>query len=319
MKIVFLDSLTVGTDVDLSIFSTLGEFIKYETTSKDEVNERIIDADVVLTNKVLIGKEAMDYAKNLKLICITATGTNNVDLPYAKEKGIAVTNVAGYSTNSVVQHTFATLFYLLENLKYYDDYVKSGDYAKSPIFTHLNKPFSELKGKTYGIIGLGEIGRTVASIATAFGCKVIYYSTSGKNVNSQYTRVELDELLKESHIVSIHSPLNAATRGLLSYDKLKLMRKDAILINMGRGGIVDEAALAKILDEDGILGASLDVLTEEPITSNNPLLSVKNPDKLLITPHIAWASVEARERLLNEIVLNINAFFNGEIRNRVEL
>lgn len=319
MKIVFLDSLTVGTDVDLSIFSSLGEFIKYETTSKNQVNERIHDADIILTNKVLIGKEAMDYAKNLKLICIAATGTNNVDLPYAKEKGIAVTNVAGYSTNSVVQHTFATLFYLLENLKYYDDYVKNGDYAKSPIFTHLNKPFSELQGKTYGIIGLGEIGRTVASVATAFGCNVVYYSTSGKNDNSQYKRVELDELLKESHIVSIHSPLNDATRGLLSYDKLNLMRKDAILINMGRGGIVDEAALAKVLDEDSILGASLDVLTSEPILAENPLLSIKNHNKLLVTPHIAWASLEARQRLLNEMILNIHAFFKGEIRNRVEL
>lgn len=318
MKIVLLDSKTLGDDIDLSIYNSLGKFVKYDTTAKDEVKERIEDADVVISNKVLLNETNLPYAKNLKLICIAATGTNNVDLKYAKEKGIAVTNVAGYSTTSVTENTFAALFYLLHSLSYYDNYVKSGEYSKSPIFTNLDMPYYELKGKTYGIIGLGQIGKSVASIAKAFGCNVIYYSTSGRNTASEYKRVELDELLKTSHVISVHAPLNEATKGLINYERMSLMRKNSILINMGRGGIVIEEDLARILDEDKIKGAALDVLTSEPINAANPLLKLKNPNKLLITPHLAWASSEARAVLVQEIFKNIQAFFNDEKRNRVE-
>ncbi|NLL04851.1 MAG: D-2-hydroxyacid dehydrogenase [Clostridiaceae bacterium] len=316
-RICILDAKTLGSDIDLLGLSKFGDVTIYNTTKASEVADRIKDQEIVITNKVVLNESNMESALDLKLICVSATGTNNIDLDYAKSRGIVVTNVAGYSTRSVVQHTFAMLFYLMESLKYYDEYVKSMDYSRSDIFTHLDKPFEELSGKTWGIIGLGTIGVSVASIARAFGCRVIYYSTSGKNDNGEYKRVEMDELLRESDIVSIHAPLNEKTRNLIEYKRLQLMKKTALLINLGRGAIVKEDDLAKALDEDLIRGAALDVLESEPIKSDNPLLTLKKQDKLLITPHIAWASVEARRRLINEIELNIKGFLANEIRNRV--
>ena len=317
MKICILDAKTLGNDADLSEFSRFGEVTIYNTTKPEEIMERISDQDIVITNKVVLNESNMKAALNLKLICVAATGTNNIDLSFAKRHGIVVTNVAGYSTQSVVQHTFAMLFYLMESLKYYDEYVKSMDYSKSDIFTHLDKPFGELLGKTWGIIGFGTIGSSVASIARAFGCRVVYYSTSGKNDNAQYERVEMDKLLKESDIVSIHAPLNNKTRSLIDYKCLQSMKRTAILLNLGRGGIVKEDDLAKALDKDLIMGAAVDVLESEPVKTDNPLLAIKKQDKLFITPHIAWASVEARRRLINELNLNIKAFLDNQIRNRV--
>lgn len=316
-RICILDAKTLGSDADLSGLSKFGEVTIYNTTKASEIVDRIKDQEIVITNKVVLNESNMESALNLKLICVAATGTNNIDLVYAKSRGIVVTNVAGYSTGSVVQHTFAMLFYLMENLKYYDEYVKTMDYSKSDIFTHLDKPFTELFGKTWGIIGLGTIGSSVAFIARAFGCRVIYYSTSGRNDNGEYERVEMDELLRESDVVSIHAPLNDRTRNLIDYKCFQSMKKTAILLNLGRGAIVKEDDLAKALDEDLIRGAALDVLESEPVKSDNPLLTLKKQDKLLITPHIAWASVEARRRLVNQIELNIKAFLNNEIRNRV--
>ncbi len=319
MKIVFLDAKTVGEDIDLSIFKDFGEFIAYPTTKREETIDRVKDADIVITNKVIIDKEVIDNAPNLKLICVAATGYNNIDVEYAKKKGIAITNVAGYSTESVVQHTFALLLYLLEHLRYYDEYVKSGEYAKSEIFTHLDKPFWEINGKTWGIIGLGTIGRRVGEVAESFGAKVIYTSTSGVKRKEKYPEYPLDELLKVSDIVSIHAPLNEKTKNLITYEKIKLMKPTAILLNLGRGGIVNEEDLAKALDEGLIAGAGLDVLEKEPINEDNPLLKIKKKDRLFITPHIAWTSIEARKRLVNEIYENIKAFLNGEVRNRIDL
>ena len=319
MKIVFLDAKTVGDDIDLSVFEAFGDFIAYPTTKGSEVFDRVYDADIIITNKVIIDREVIDYARDLKLICVAATGTNNVDILYAKEKGIAVTNVAGYSTESVVPHTFAMLFYILEQLRYYDDYVKSGQYAESDIFTHLGRPFSEINGKRWGIIGLGTIGRRVGQVAESFGCDVIYHSTSGVKREERYREYPLDELLKTSDIVSIHAPLNEKTRNLITYDKISLMKPSAILLNLGRGGIVNEEDLARALDEGLISGAGLDVLEKEPIDPYSPLLSIKNRDRLLITPHIAWTSIEARKRLIQEIAENIRAFLNGKERNRVDL
>ncbi len=316
-RICILDAKALGSDADLSGLSKFGEVTIYNTAKASEIVDRIKDQEIVITNKVVLNKSNMEGALNLKLICVAATGTNNIDLVYAKSRGIVVTNVAGYSTGSVVQHTFAMLFYLMESLKYYDEYVKTMDYSKSDIFTHLDKPFAELSGKTWGIIGLGTIGSSVASIARAFGCRVIYYSTSGRNDNGEYERVEMDKLLRESDVVSIHAPLNDRTRNLIDYKSLQSMKKTAILLNLGRGAIVKEDDLAKALDEDLIGGAALDVLESEPVKSDNPLLTLKKQDKLLITPHIAWASVEARRRLVNEIELNIKAFLNNETRNRV--
>ncbi|MGC8868766.1 MAG: D-2-hydroxyacid dehydrogenase [Sulfurihydrogenibium sp.] len=318
MKLAILDAATLGEDVNLDIFKDFGYLEIYPiTATKEETIERVKDKNIIITNKVVIDKDVMDNAPNLKLICVAATGYNNIDINYAKQKGIAVTNVAGYSTNSVVQHTFAMLFYLLENLRYYDDYVKSGEYSKSPIFTHIGRPFWEISGKTWGIIGLGTIGKKVAQVAESFGCDVIYYSTSGKNLSQSYPHKALDELLSVSDIVSIHAPLNENTKNLITYDKIKLMKKTAILLNLGRGGIVNEKDLAKAIDEGLIAAAGLDVLEKEPISPDNPLLSIKNKDRLLITPHIAWTSLEARQTLVKEIYLNIEAFIRGKQRNRV--
>lgn len=319
MRVVILDAKTLGDDIQLGIFEQFGDLEIYPTTDPSQLIERIQYADIIITNKVVIDREAINSARNLKLICVAATGYNNVDVFYAKEKGIAVTNVAGYSTESVVQTTFGMLFYLLMHLRYYDDYVKSGSYAMSDIFTHLGKPFWEIYGKRWGIIGLGTIGRRVAQVAESFGCDVIYYSTSGVEREEKYPRYPLDELLKTSDIISIHAPLNEKTKNLITIKELGMMKKNAILLNLGRGGIVNERDLALAVDSDLIGGAGLDVLEKEPIDPENPLLKVKNKEKLLITPHIAWTSVEARKRLINEIAENIRAFLNGAVRNRVDL
>jgi len=299
MKLVFLDALTLG-DIDLSDFEKLGDVKIYQSTKADETLDRIKEADIVLTNKVVIDKYIMDNS-NIKMIQILATGMNNVDLEYASKKGIVVKNVAGYSTNSVAQLTFAFALEIMNKLRYYDEYSKT-KYSESEIFTHIIN-FKELNGKTWGIIGLGEIGKKVANIAKAFGCKVVYYSTSGKNNNAEYKRVELDEVL-ESDIISIHAPLNENTNNLLNRKNLNLIKEDAILINMGRGGIVNEADLAEIIDTKGFY-AGFDVFTKEPIDKNNPLLKVKN---IILTPHIAWASVEAREKLVSLAYKNIEDF-----------
>jgi len=317
-KIVILDGQTLG-ELDFNALKEFGDIVYYETTKAEEVVERIKDAHIVLTNKVVLNEDNLKEAKNLELICETATGFNNIDIVYAKNNNIAVTNVAGYSTNTVAQHTFATVLSLYDKLSYYDNFVKSGEYANSGLFTDVSVPFYELEGKTWGIIGLGAIGRRVAKIAEAFGVNVIYYSTSGKNSNSDYKRVDFDELLKTSDIISIHAPLNNDTQGLINYDALNKMKKTSILVNMGRGPIVVEKDLARAIDEELIAGAALDVFEVEPIASDNPLVLAKNNDRLVLTPHIAWASVEARNRLFKEVINNIKAFYNGEMRGRVEL
>lgn len=316
-KIVVLDGKTLG-NVDYNLLKEFGELKLYDTTNKEEVVERIKDANIILTNKVILNEDNLKNAKNLELICEMATGFNNIDVEYAKERGIAVTNVAGYSTNTVVQHTFATALNLYDKISYYDNYVKSGEYSKADIFTNLDKPFYDLMGKTWGIIGLGAIGRGVANVCKAFGVNVIYYSTSGKNNNSEYKRVNLEELLKESDVISIHAPLNDNTKNLINYENLCKMKENAIVINMGRGPIVVDEDLARAIDEEKILGAALDVFSVEPIKEDNPLLSVKNKDRLILTPHIAWASVEARNRLFTDLLENIRAFNRGERRNRIE-
>ncbi|QCD43965.1 D-2-hydroxyacid dehydrogenase [Campylobacter mucosalis] len=309
MKIVCLDALTLG-DVDLSEFAKFGEFVSFDMTKSSQTISRLSGADVVITNKVLITKEVMD-ATNLKLICVSATGTNNIDMAYAKERGIPVKNVAGYSTPSVVQQTFASILTLLNNVRYYDDYVKNGEWVRSEIFTNLDAPIFELSGKNFGIIGLGEIGKGVAKVASAFGANVCYFSPSGNTQDVPYQRVELDEMLQACDIVSIHAPLNEKTKGLIGKRELGLMKKGAIISNFGRGGIIDESALAVAIDERGIK-AVLDVLECEPMSENNALLSVKNKQNLLITPHVAWASFEARIRLVNLMVKNIEDFINGK-------
>lgn len=309
MKIVCLDAATLGSDVNLDVFEQFGEFVSFETTAADERIERLKGADVVITNKVVIDKETMD-ASNLKLICISATGMNNVDLAYAAAKGIAVKNVAGYSTASVVQHTFACLFALTNRIKFYDNYAQSGEWAKSEIFTNLDRSIGEITGKSFGVIGLGEIGRGVARIAAAFGANVSYCSTSGTNANAEFKRQNLGELLSGCDIVSIHAPLNEKTRNLIGERELNLMKEGALLMNFGRGGIVDESAVARAIDGRNLRFAS-DVLEAEPMRADHPLLNIKNKENLILTPHVAWASFEARERLVAMIVENIKEFLKG--------
>lgn len=319
MKILILDGATFGEDIDISKFNELGEVIVYAESTKQQVLERLknVNPDAVIVNKIVMGKEEMYTASNLKIILEAATGYNNIDIECAKALNIRVANVAGYSTMSVVQHTFAHLFYLYEKMRYYDDYVKSGDYSNSTIFTNFGNVFNELAGKTWGIVGLGNIGRRVADVAKAFGCKVVYYSASGNTYDTEYEKVELDDLLKNSDIISIHAPLNKYTENLMNYENFKKMKNTAYLINMGRGPIVNEADLAKAINEGEIAGAGLDVLTKEPMSADNPLLTIKDSNKLVITPHNAWATYEARVRLLDEIYNNLKSFINGEARNVV--
>ena len=309
MKIVFLDVKTIGEDIDLSYFDVLGEVIKYPFSTPEEALVRTEDADVIVLNKVEINEKSIGNAKNLKLVCVTATGTNNLDKEYLEKKGVAWRNVAGYSTESVAQHTFALLFFLLEKLSYYDSYVKSEKYIGDVTFTHFANVFHEISGKTWGIIGLGNIGRRVAEIAKLFGCNVVYYSTSGKNNNADYKRVSFEELLEVSDIVSIHAPLDENTRGMVNAVAFKKMKKTAILLNLGRGQIIVEQDLADALNQGDIAAAGLDVLSVEPMSMDNPLRTIKDSDRLIITPHIAWASVEARTRLMQIICNQIKEFF----------
>lgn len=317
MKIVILEGKTIGNDMDLSCFNELGQITVYETTQEHEVAQRVKDADIVIMNKVPMNRGNLNNATNLKMIAVTATGYNVLDKEYLDSRNITVANVAGYSTNAVAQHTIAMALFLLHKLSYYDQYVKSGEYVKSELFTHFGEQIYELEGKNWGIIGLGAIGRRTARIAEALGCHIIYYSTSGRNKDAVYEQVEFDSLLQRSDIISVHAPLNKDTENLLNLQALRKMKKTAILLNVARGPIVNEKDLAKALNEGMIGGAGLDVLTEEPMNKDNPLLNIQDSRKLLITPHIGWISKEARERLMKEVYLNIKAFQSGEKRNVV--
>ena len=312
MKIVFLDVKTVGNVPNLHLFEQFGEVVFYQTTLPEQVQERIADADIVITNKVVLDGTAIEQAPHLKLICISATGTNNVDQSAALKRGVPVKNVSDYSSASVAQGTFALLLHLVNNIPYFDNYVKSGSYSQSDIFTHLENTFWELSGKRFGIIGLGSIGRKVATIADAFGAEVVYYSASGKNDRQPYQQLTLEDLLRTSDVVSIHAPLNEYTFNLITYDRLLLMKRSAILINVGRGGIVNETDLARALDGGLIAGAAVDVFEREPISAQNPLLHLKHKERLAMTPHSIWASLESRTVLIEKVAQNIQEFMKAK-------
>lgn len=318
MNIVVLEQNSIGLDIDLTIYEEFGNVTYYGNTVH-EVAERIKDADIVIANKARLNEESMKDAPNVKLICEFATGYDNVDLEYCKKRGIAVANVVDYSTPAVAQHTFAMALYLLERLPYYDNYVKSGTYASQDRFSNFDKPFLELEGKRWGIVGLGNIGKKTAKIAKAFGCEVVYYSVTGKNSNQEYKRVEFDELLETCDFISVHCPLSDLTKNLIDYNAMKKMKKTAILLNVARGPVVNNADLYRSLIEGEIYAAGLDVLEKEPITEDNPLSKIKDSEKLIITPHMAWASTESRTRLAVEVYENIKAFLNGEKRNIVNM
>lgn len=318
MNIVVLEQNSIGLDIDLTIYKEFGNVTYYGNTVH-EVAERIKDADIVIANKARLNEESMKDAPNVKLICEFATGYDNVDLEYCKKRGIAVANVVDYSTPAVAQHTFAMALYLLERLPYYDNYVKSGTYASQDRFSNFDKPFLELEGKRWGIVGLGNIGKKTAKIAKAFGCEVVYYSVTGKNSNQEYKRVEFDELLETCDFISVHCPLSDLTKNLIDYSAMKKMKKTAILLNVARGPVINNADLYRALTEEEIYAAGLDVLEKEPITDENPLSKIKDSEKLIITPHMAWASTESRTRLAIEVYKNIKAFLNGEKRNIVNM
>lgn len=304
MKIVFLDAATMG-DVSFEPFERLGEFIRYENSDPQQAIERVKEAEVLLINKIMVDKTLIDSAPDLKLICIAATGVNNIDVGYAASKGIPVRNVAGYSTDSVVQLTFMHILSLVCGASYFDRSVKSGSYSRSGMFTDPDWNWWELSGKTIGIIGMGNIGSKVASVAAAFGMNVCYYSTSGTGHCKDYPCMSLHDLLRVSDIVSIHAPLNEKTMNMIGKDELSVMKSSAYLVNMGRGAIVDEAALAEAVDSGVIAGAGVDVFVKEPIPENHPYLTMRHPERMQLSPHVAWASIEARQRLIAMMADNI--------------
>lgn len=311
MKIVMLERANVGSDFEMPDFASFGELTVYDYCTPAEVPERIKDADIVIMNKMPMNESTLRDAENLKCIAVTATGTDNVDHAYCQSRGIAVLNAKGYSTQTVVQHTFAMFFYLYEHLPHYDTYVKDGSYLKCPTFTYFENSFHELAGKTWGIVGLGTIGRRVAAVASALGCKVIYASTSGIEREEEYPRVDFETLLKEADVISVHAPLNDTTRGMFHAETFAKMKESAYFLNLGRGPIVVEKDLAEALKAGQIAGAGLDVLCKEPMAEDNPLFTIKDSDKLIITPHIAWASMEARKRLMEEIYRGVDNFIRS--------
>lgn len=303
MEIVLLDALTLG-DSDLSEFTRLGEFKSYEITDPEQRLKHIADSEIIITNKVVIDAQIINKNPQLKLICIAATGTNNVDLIAAKKANVEVKNVSGYSTESVAQATFAMLFQLLHQQRYYDQYITEKKWCDSPNFTHISRSFTELKNKRWGIIGLGDIGKRVATLASAFACDVCYFSTSGKNNQANYRQVDLHTLLSQCDIITIHAPLNKQTAGLIDASALQLLKPGAIILNLGRGGIIDEMAMAKALDNTDLYHGS-DVLAVEPMLKNHAYFDIKQQQRLVLTPHSAWASCEARTTLIANIVENI--------------
>lgn len=317
MKLVVLERNSVGTDVDVSCFEKFGKVEYYPNTVAENAAERVKDADIVIANKAPMNESTLKDAPNVKLICLFATGFDSVDLAYCKSRGIKVANVVNYSTAAVVQHTILLALALEEKLAFYDDYVKSGAYAAQDRFSNFDSIFGELDGKTWGIVGMGNIGQGVARVAQALGCRVIFYSASGQSRCTEYERVEFDELLAQSDILSLHCPLSDRTRGLMNKAAFAKMKKTAILVNVARGPVVDTQALYEALTTGQIAAAGLDVLEKEPIAKDNPLGSITDSTKLIITPHMAWASKEARTRLVGEVMENIEAFLRGEERNIV--
>lgn len=317
MKISILERDSLGIDVDMYEIDKLGEVTVYPATTVENAVEHIGDADILIANKLPLNENTLKEAKNLKFVAQTATGTNNVDFNYTNSRGIKVANVPSYSTDSVAQHTFALLLYLVEKMRFFDDYVKNGTYSRSNCFSCLEMIYPEIAGKTWGIIGMGAIGQKVAQIATVFGCKVICYSASGRTYDMPYEQVDFDTLLSSSDIVSVHAPLNEHTKDLMNYEAFVKMKESAYFINVGRGPIVVEEDLARALEEGQIRAAGLDVLRIEPMNADNPLLKIQDSQKLIITPHVAWATSEARQRCVDVVAENIKAFLRGEEQNIV--
>ena len=314
MKIILLDAKTLGSDIPLTVFSDMGEFVSYPKTSPEEAPDRVADADVIVTNKVKLRADILCHAPNLKLICVTATGYDNVDIDYCKEHGVAVCNVKGYSTECVAQLTVSMALSLTNHLRTFDDYVKSGEYSKSGIQNKLTPTFNEVYGKTWGIVGLGNIGKRVAEIARVMGCRVLAYK---RTPVENYECVDLETLMRESDIISVHIPSSTETVGLISREMLSLTKEKAILINVARGNVLDEAAVADAVLDGSLYGFGCDVYSTEPFPENHPYSKLSHCDNVILTPHMAWGGYETRVRLVSEVAENILAFYNGKERNRI--
>lgn len=310
MKIAFLDEYTLG-GADLGAIRSLGDYTGYESTSPEQTIERAKGAEVVIVNKVIIGRKEMEQLPDLRLICVAATGVNNIDLEAAKEFGISVRNAVGYSTHTVAEATLGSVLALLRQVNYYDRYVKSGAYSASGEWVNFDRPTHRLWGKNWGVIGMGNIGREVARLAEAFGCKVAYASTSGSSREEAFERKDLNDLLAWADIISVHCPLNDTTRGLIDSEKISLMKPTTLIVNVARGGIVVEEAVRKALDEGRLAGAAFDVYPTEPMPADSPLLHTTDPDRLLLSPHNAWSAVESIDGLVECIANNIKNYQSG--------
>lgn len=317
-NIVILERNSVGTDVSVEDFNRLGNVTVYpNTTTVEEVRERTKDADIVIANKAPMVEAALKDSERVKLICEFATGFDNCDLTYCKSRGIGVANVVDYSTSMVAQHTFTLALALVQKLAHYDTYVKSGEYSAQDRFSNFDVPFTELAGRTWGIVGMGNIGKRVARIAEAFGCRVIFHSITGKSTVTAYEQVDKETLLRESDFLSLHCPLSDLSRNFIDGEALKKMKKSAILINVARGPVVNNRDLYEALVNGEIMAAGLDVLEKEPLEPSNPLSLLKDSNQIIITPHLAWGSVESRTRCVQETYRNVEAFLRGECRNIV--
>ena len=315
MNITVFDRASIGTDLEYNALSAYGSVTVYDASTPDEVKARLAGCEVALINKVKLTAEVLEHADALKLICIFATGYDNIDVAYCRERGIAVCNVVGYSTESVAQLTVAMALQLCSHLPTYTAATASGWYSRQTSPNLLVPVYHELCGKTWGIVGYGNIGKKVGEIAKAFGCKVLAYK---RNPDSDEC-VDLETLLKESDIISLHTPLNQESRGMIGKEQIGMMERKPIVINVARGAVWDEAEIAAAVTDGRISGLGCDVFSTEPFPVEHPFFAVKDAPNVCLTPHMAWASAEARARCLDEICKNIDAFQKGETRNRVDL
>ena len=316
MKIVFLDALALGGDIDLSSFTELGEVEIYGSSTNDEIKERTIDCDVVITNKLKLNETTLSNAENLKLICVTATGFDTIDIDYARSRGIGVCNVVGYSTNNVAQITVGFVLQLINRSKEYQRSVSSGFYSECGVANVLTPTYREINGLKWGVVGFGNIGRSVARVAEALGCKVF---VNKREEISEYNCVDIDTICGECDIITLHTPLNDGTRGLINAERISKMRDGVILVNVARGAVTDERAVADAVKSGKIGGFACDVYSTEPFDRNHPFYEIMYKDNVILTPHMAWGSIDARVRLLNEVKENIKAYFDNKIRNRIDL
>ncbi len=313
-KITFLDAGTLGADINLSMFEKFGQLTVFTSTPEEDFSQNVGDSDVIIVNKIKVGRQNLPACKNVKLVCVTATGYDNIDLDYCRENGIAVCNVVGYSTQNVAQLTVAMALSLVCRLNEYNRSVADGTYSRGNSANILSPVYHEIYGKTWGIVGYGNIGKQVSRVADALGCRVIVYKRTPVD---DAECVDIDTLCRESDIISVHTPLNDGTRGLISRERIASMKRDTILINVARGAVVDERAVADAILEDRLGGVGIDVYSKEPFPVEHPYTEVAGRDNVILTPHMAWGSYEARVRCLEEIMMNIDAFLKGEKRSRV--